>query len=187
MKLKSITFTILVLGFLALMASCDDDEGTTPNEEEEEMTSAPNGWVLVEADSFFVASASALPGGFGPYRYQVNFASRAQLNQQGNDGETESTFAIQFAFASRPMATGTYNFTSDRFNLGASDINLYQTFFVNTGHPKADNNYLSPEGASVEITIADGKLVSSLDQLTMTNEGDASDSYNLKWSLNLDW
>ena len=56
-------------GFSCLMASCDDDEGTTPNEEEEEMTSAPNGWVLVEADSFFVASASALPGGSGPYRY----------------------------------------------------------------------------------------------------------------------
>lgn len=189
MKTKEIIIALLALFVLIALASCEDDEGTTPidDEEEEEMTSAPESWVLVDTDSFFVASASALPGSSSPYRYQLNFASRAQLDQTNNDGGAASTFSIQLAFESRPTDTGTFTFTNDRFSINSDELNLYQSFFVNTGHAREDNNYLSEGGVTVDVDITDGVLTSDLNALTMINEADDTDSYTLKWSLHLSW
>lgn len=174
---------------LVLIVSCGEDEGTMPEEEqeEEEVTEEAESWVLVDADSFFVASATALPTSSGPFRYQINFATREQLTQTGNDGNVQSTFAIGLAFESRPTSTGTFTFTSDRFSIASDELNLYQSFFTGTGHPRAEQNYLSTDGVSVDISIQDGKLTSDLGSLTMFQEGNDSETFTLKWSLNLNW
>lgn len=189
MKTREIIVVILALLLLVALASCDDDEGTMPDEQEEqeETSEAPESWVLVDTDSFFVASASALPGSGSPFRYQLNFASRAQLEETNNDGGTASTFAIQLAFESRPDATGTFTFTNDRFSINAGEINLYQTFFVNTGHSRENKNYLSEGGTTVDVDITDGVLTSDLTSVQMINESDDTDAFTLKWSLHLNW
>ena len=70
MKTKNVLLMLLALLLSAGIASCDNDEGTTPEEDvEEDLTGEPQSWVLVDTDSFFVASATALPGGSGPSRY----------------------------------------------------------------------------------------------------------------------
>ncbi|WP_305983197.1 hypothetical protein [Roseivirga thermotolerans] len=188
MKTKNVLLMLLALLLFAGIASCDNDEGTTPEEDvEEDLTGEPQSWVLVDTDSFFVASATALPGGSGPFRYQINFATRAQLSQSNNDGGTASTFAIQLAFEARPTATGTFTFTNERITINTGELNLYQTFFVNTGHSREDKNYLSEGGTTVDVSIADGVLTSDLNALTMINEADDTDSFTLKWSLHLNW
>jgi hypothetical protein len=109
------------------------------------------------------------------------------LSQSNNDGGTASTFAIQLAFEARPTATGTFTFTNERFTISTGELNLYQTFFVNTGHSREDKNYLSEGGTTVDVSIADGVLSSDLNALTMINEADDTDSFTLKWSLHLNW
>lgn len=189
MKTREIIIVILALFMFAALTSCDDDEGTMPDEEEEqeETSEAPESWVLVDTDSFFVASTSVLPTSSGPYRYQINFATREQLDQSNNDGGTASTFAIGFAFESKPTSSGSFTFTDDRFNISSGELNLYQSFFVNTGHTREDKNYLSEAGVTVDVDITDGVLTSDLTALTMINEADDTDSYTLKWSLHLNW
>ena len=189
MKKRELFIVILALFALVALASCDDDEGTTPNEEEEqeEVAEAPESWVLVDSDSFFIAKTSVLPTSSGPYRYQINFATREQMTQNDNDGGTASTFAIGFAFESRPTETGSFTFTNDRITINSGELNLYQSFFVNTGHAREDKNYLSEGGATVTIDITDGVLTSDLTAVTMINESDAADTFTLKWSLHLNW
>lgn len=189
MKRKELIMLFAALLMLFALASCGEDDGTIPEEEEEqeEPTEAPDSWVLVNSDSFFIVSRTALPAGSGPYRYQINFASREQLNQNNNDGGAASTFAIGFAFESRPTETGTFTFTNDRFTINSGELNLYQSFFLNTGHAREDKNYISESGVTVDVDITDSILSSDLEALTMINEADDTDSFTLKWSLNISW
>lgn len=182
--MRKIGVILLVVGVALLgMAACDDGDASP----EEEPADETGSWVLVEEDSFFVASAQALPGSAGPYRYQINFATRAQLTQTNNDNETPSTFAIQLAFAQKPTTTGSFSFTNDRFTITSTELNLYQTFFVGTGHERENKNYLSPGTGTVTVTIENGKLRSDLGELVMVGEADAADTFTLKWSLDLDF
>ena len=187
--MKSFIQSILALLIIvSLTLACNnEDENPEVTEEEETETETIESWVLVNTDSFFVASAQALPGSGNPYRYQINFATRDQLSQTNNDGETESTFAIQLAFANRPSVSGTYDFTNDRFGIGDSDLNLYQTWFINTGHSNASKNFLSQNGSSVNITIENNKLSSALDSHVLYNEADDTETLTLKWQFELDW
>ena len=53
MKTKNVLLMLLALLLFAGIASCDNDEGTTPKEDvEEDLTGEPESWVLVDTDSF---------------------------------------------------------------------------------------------------------------------------------------
>lgn len=181
--MKNFKLSILVL---SLLACENEDETPEVIEEEETQTEAIDSWVIVNADSFFVAKAQALPGG-SPYRYQINFATREQLTQTNNDGQVESTFAIQLAFTNRPSASGTYSFTNDRFNIEDNELSLYQSWFINTGHPNEDKNFLSETGSTVDFTIENGKLRSGLESHILFREGDDTETLTLKWQFELGW
>ncbi|GEM_PF-3338370 len=188
-------YLILAIAALTTFSACnkDDDDtnddttnpGTTPTEEP---TDLPSTYVVIEGDSFYMSANSVAPDA-NAYRYQVNFSSAAQLDQTGNDGNTESTLAIVMTFKDKPTQSGSAPFSSSRFPaMGTDSVNFYTSFFINTGHPLESKNFLSPKGENLNFTIANGKLTADLPPMDLINEGDPAETAILNGgSFEIDW
>lgn len=174
----------------AMMLSCADEnsdplkdaEDKKDQGEEKNTVELPEGYLLIAVDTFYITSNSTLSDQ-NYFRKQLNFSSKSQLTQSGNDGNTSTTFSITLTAKSVLTESGTLAFTDSRFPDTDNVANFYMSFFFNTGNERAGNNYLSPAAGNMTYTFSDGKFAALLSDILMTSESDTSDTFLISGKL----
>jgi len=92
-----------------------------------------------------------------------------------------------YSFESKPTATTLFSLTSDRFVMGAADLNCYQSFWINQGGRLDGKNFLLPGAGTIALTIGNNKLTGDLFATTMINEADSSETISISGHFDLDW
>lgn len=143
----------------------------------------PAASVTIDGVPYYPVLESSL--GTTIYRKQVNFGTAEQFHKCPEEPGQNSTFALQITMQTKPTATGSYNYTSSRGPTVADAVNLYVSFFRNTGHARADSNFLSPDTGTFTLTVAGTKGTATLSAVTMTREADGAETFPLSGSLEL--
>jgi len=139
----------------------------------------PDSYIVIDGDSFFLTS-NQVTFSTTVFRYQFNFSSVAQLDQTDNDGGTPATIGLGLTRYEKPTTSGQDPFSSSRFpTMGSTDINFYMSFFVNTGHPQEDKNFLTPDNGMLDYTINGSTFTSTLPAITLTDEADNTNTVDL--------
>ncbi|MCB0278908.1 MAG: hypothetical protein KDD94_05365, partial [Calditrichaeota bacterium] len=145
----------------------------------------PTTKVTVDSVDYYLVTTSTQTA--DPYRYQINFGSEAQLQQNANELGQNSTFAIVMTFKNKPTANANFNFSSSRFTIDSTQVNFYATFFFGKGHARDGQNYLSKEGTALAVTIGGGKFMADIGPLTMVNEADSTDQFITQCTFDFDF
>lgn len=187
MSKKMIFSSLLVFFTLSCSNSSSNNDAKKSDDMEGEKTLAST-YIILDGDTLYLATASAQPIFSGqPYRYQINFATKAELKETNSDGGVESRIALVMSFKNKANQSANFKFTNNRFSIDSLGINFYQSHFLNRGTDRDGKNYLSPNTASINVTIENAKFTASLDPLKMTNESDSTDFYMMSGNFDLNW
>jgi hypothetical protein len=161
----------------------DSNDGTTGGG-----TELPETYIVFDSDSFYMSSNSVNPDQ-NAYRHQLNFSSKEQLDQTGNDGNTVSTMGLVITFKEKPTTSGTAYFSKSRFQTAVNDsVNFYMSMFVNTGNEYEGENFLSPSSGSIDYTIENGKFKAAIPTMDLILESDQTQKVELSaGELSIDW
>lgn len=181
-KFAFLSVLLLAMAFIAYEKEEDNepDNNTPVNPINPTPTpSRPEAYVVIEADTFWVVenrpSFSSLY-----FRYQFNLASTVQLGQTGNDGFPEATIGLGLTFKEKPTSGGQAPVSLSRFpDAGSDSLNLYFSYFVNTGSPYEDLNFYGSTSDLVPFNIDNGTFTMTLPQMTLIDEGGSSTTLNL--------
>ncbi|MCG8575974.1 MAG: hypothetical protein MI810_13885 [Flavobacteriales bacterium] len=183
--MKKIILSIALVAPLVLISSCK--KSGEPEPDSSASITLPESYLVIESDSFYLNTSSVQPDpNFN--RHQINFSSKAQFSESANDGNTPSTFSLVMTHKVKPTASANPTFTDSRFPEETDVINFYFSFFTGTGHALENKNYLSPSSGTMNYTIESGKFTSTLTELTLSNEADASENITLNSGyVKIDW
>lgn len=166
----------------------EKDDDSCEYETEDPAEELPETYVVFEGDTFY-RTANSIPPDNNAYRYQVNFSSRSQLDETGNDGNIPTTLAVALTFKDKPTASGSAPFSRSRFpDAGSDSLNFYISFFFSTGHQYEGENFLSPSAGTMSYTIANGEFTATIPELDVILESNQTQTAKLNGGyLKLDW
>lgn len=142
--------------------------------------------VEVDGVTYYLVLQSVQPDP-NAYRVQLNFADEAGATSCDGEPGSHASFVIVMTFMAKPEASGAYAYSDSRFPVADDTVNFYVSFFADRGNGRDDDNYLTPASGTLELNIDGGALTASIDAVTMTNEVDMADSFELSGELALDW
>jgi len=146
----------------------------------------PTTYIVVDSDTMWMVSNTKLSDPY-KYRYQINFGTKAQLQQNVEEVGQNSTIGFVMSFTEKPDVSGVFNFTSSRMPATDTLVNFYISFFNNTGYSIVNKNYLSPDVGELNISISGANLSSSFGPMTITDEVDANQSLVLNGFFDFEW
>jgi len=181
MKKLSVYLTMLItLGFMA--CDKDDDDTVTPSgggAQNPSVSSLPESYIIIENDTFYV-STSQQNFDQNAFRYQFNLSTKDQLDQTGNDGQTEASIGMVMTFKEKPLTSGQAPSSMSRFQqMGSDSVNFYFSYFFNTGNPNEGLNFLSGTGATLTYEIVDGKFSMTVPSMPLIDEGGTASNLSL--------
>ncbi len=164
--------TLLSIVTMALYSmSCEDEEPTKTTDVIEEVedttTKLPEGYIVFEADTFYIVSAARLNDP-NAHRFQMNLATAADIGIASNDGNPKSTCILILSSAVAPTASGSYTLLAEQGGFKEGEANLKLGFFSNTDHKYKGQEFLSTGGESFDYTW-DSKYEITLSEIEMTN------------------
>lgn len=143
----------------------------------------PTASITIDGVTYYPVLESSL--GTTLFRKQINFGTAEQFHKCPEEPGQNSTLAIQFSFAAKPAATATYTYTDNRAPMATDVVNLYVSFFNNTGHARAKKNYLSPTTGTMTLTVTGTKGTTTITSLTMANEVSSGDTFPLSGTVEM--
>lgn len=185
--MKKLIFSLFITGLILGCSESEDDikkdenTGETENPEPSE-TVLPDGYVVIEADTFYIVASTKLNDP-NKERIQLNCATKAQLTESSNDGGAASSIAVVISTVNPLGDSGSLNFSSSRFLDDEEGINLYISYFVNTGHEREGNNYKSPDEGTFSYTVTDGTFNAKISELVIFNEADETETLTLSANI----
>ncbi len=182
--MKNIVWLLAILTFSFVACEKEEDEqpvNTNPTNPTNPIPtpSRPESYIVIDSDTFWVVenrpSFSSLF-----FRYQFNLASTDQLGQTGNDGFPESTIGLGLTFKEKPTSGGQAPVSTDRFpDVGSDSVNYYFSYFVNTGSPYEELNFLGSTSELVPFNIDNGTFTMTLPPMSLLDEAGSSITLNL--------
>ena len=121
------------------------------------------------------------------FRYQINFGTRSQLQQNVDEAGQNSTLGLVLSFSAKPTTSAAFNYTSSRFSIANSQVNFYGSFFVGKGYSIEDKNYLSPSTGTLDLTIDNGKVSGTLPAMKLMDEADTTQTIDFKGEFDFNW
>jgi len=185
-------FKLLIIGVLtlAIISSCEKDDTMSTDPTNTDPTTItleyPSTYIVVGADTMWMVSKNQ---NYDPnkYRYQLNFGTKAQLQQNVDEVGQNSTVGFTISFSEKPQSSGNFNFTSSRFNIDNTQVNIYLSFFNNTGYYIVNKNYLSPDEGEFNVSISGANFSAAIESLVLSDEADATQKLNFKCSFDFEW
>ncbi len=169
---------------LADAGQTQNDASTTANCDAKS-AALPTTQAVVDATTYYLV-LNTVQGDPNMYRVQMNFGTEAQFRKCPEEPGQNSTFSVTMSYKTKPTGSAEFNFSDERVFTATDKVNFYVTFFNNTGHARQNKNYLTPNNGKLNATITATTFSAPL-SVTMTNETDANDDFELTGTLAIDW
>lgn len=146
----------------------------------------PSTYVVINNDTMWMVSKTQLNDPY-KFRYQINFGTKSQLSQNVAEVGQNSTIGFGLSFIKKPVDSGSFNYTSSRSSIDTTQVNLYVSFFLNTGYSIENENYLSPDNGALNLTLNAGELDADFGTVILSNEADTTQKLTLHGILDFKW
>ncbi len=117
---------------------------------------------------------------------QINFGTEQQFRTCTDEPGKNSTFNVRLVFKEKLAASATLNLTNNTPTT-TDQVFIANSWFLNTGHARARNNYFSGTTGSQAFTVSGGKLKATLANLELTNQTDTNDKVTISGAIDIDW
>jgi len=167
-------------------SAANDDAASTGDASidcDQKTAALPSSSITIEGITYYPVLETVLTT--NPYRKQINFGTAEQFHKCPEEAGQNSTLAIQFTFNTKPAASASYTYTDNRAPETTDVVNLYASFFNNTGHARASKNYLSPATGTMALTVTGMKATTTITSLTMAGEANAGDTFPLSGTVEM--
>lgn len=146
----------------------------------------PNTYIVVNTDTMWMVSQNQ---NYDPskFRYQINFGTKAQLQQNVTETGSNSTVGLVISFAKKPTASQNFDYTSSRSSIDSSQVNFYAAFFIGTGYSIEDKNFLTPDSGAIALTISGSDVTGKLAPILMTDEGSSGQTITVSGNFDYSW
>lgn len=146
----------------------------------------PSTYVVLNNDTMWMVSKTQLNDPY-KFRYQINFGTKSQLSQNAAEVGQNSTIGFVMSYEKKPVNSAGFNYTSSRFSIDTTQVNLYVSFFLNTGYSIENENYLSPDNGTFNLILNAGELDADLGTVILSNEADTTQKLSLNGVLDFKW